>query len=69
MSNEIATNSTIPPEVTDAGLNDLMRQAEAMSAAHKLATVLCNTQMVPQTFRGKPDDGAAAILYGAELGL
>lgn len=70
MSNEIATNSTIPtPEVTDTGLNDLMRQAEAMSAAHKLATVLCNTQMVPQTFRGKPDDGAAAILYGAELGL
>jgi possible gp43 len=46
-----------------------MRQAEAMDAAHKLATVLCNTQMVPQTFRGKPDDGAAAILYGAELGL
>lgn len=70
MTNEIATNSTIPtPEVTDTGLNDLMRQAEAMSAAHKLATVLCNTQMVPQTFRGKPDDGAAAILYGAELGL
>ena len=64
------TDNTIPtPEVTDAGLNDLMRQAEAMSAAHKLATVLCNTQMVPQTFRGKPDDGAAAILYGAELGL
>lgn len=70
MNQEIATNSTIPtPEVTDTGLNDLMRQAEAMSAAHKLATVLCNTQMVPQTFRGKPDDGAAAILYGAELGL
>lgn len=71
MSQELATtNTTIStPEVTDAGLNDLMRQAEAMSAAHKLATVLCNTQMVPQTFRGKPDDGAAAILYGAELGL
>ena len=40
-----------------------------MSAAHKLATVLCNTAMVPTGFRGKPDDGAAAILYGAELGL
>ncbi|PIS66313.1 hypothetical protein AZH46_06965 [Corynebacterium striatum] len=25
--------------------------------------------MVPATFRGKPDDGAAAILYGAEVGL
>lgn len=66
---ETTETTTSTPEVTDTGLNDLMRQAEAMSAAHKLATVLCNTQMVPQTFRGKPDDGAAAILYGAELGL
>ena len=55
MTNEIATNSTNTPELSDSGINDLMRQAEAMSAAHKLATVLCNTQMVPQTFRGKPD--------------
>lgn len=62
------TNITVP-EVSDDGMANLMRQAEAMSAAHKLATVLCNTAMVPQTFRGKPDDGAAAILYGAELGL
>ena len=57
------------PTITDDGLDLLTRQAEAMGAAHKLATVLCNTQMVPATFRGKPDDGAAAILYGAELGL
>ena len=57
------------PTVTDDGLDVLQKQAEAMGAAHKLATVLCNTQMVPATFRGKPDDGAAAILYGAELGL
>lgn len=64
MSNELATINT-----SEDGLDLLTRQAEAMGAAHKLATVLCNTQMVPQTFRGKPDDGAAAILYGAELGL
>lgn len=57
------------PHVSDDGIADLMKQAEAMSAAHKLATVLCNTAMVPATFRGKPDDGAAAILYGAEVGL
>lgn len=63
------TDNTTTPELSDSGINDLMRQAEAMSAAHKLATVLCNTTMVPKTFRGKPDDGAAAILYGAELGL
>lgn len=64
MSNELATINT-----SEDSLDLLTRQAEAMGAAHKLATVLCNTQMVPQTFRGKPDDGAAAILYGAELGL
>ena len=57
------------PEVTDNGIAELMKQAEAMSAAHKLATVLCNTSMVPATFKGKPDDAAAAILYGAEVGL
>ena len=57
------------PEVSDDGMAELMKQAEAMSAAHKLATVLCNTAMVPATFKGKPDDAAAAILYGAEVGL
>lgn len=57
------------PTITDDGLDLLTRQAEAMGAAHKLATVLANTQMVPQIYRGKPDDAAAAILYGAEVGL
>lgn len=69
MNNQLDTVNDSMPELSDNGLSGLMRQAEAMDAVHKLATVLCNTQMVPQTFRGKPDDGAAAILYGAELGL
>lgn len=67
MTNELAT--TNQQEVTDDGLELLVKQAKAMDAAYQLATSLCNTQMVPQMFRGKPDDGAAAILYGAELGL
>lgn len=57
------------PDVTDDGLALLQRQAEAMGAAHKIATVLSSTGMVPQAYRGKPDDAAAAILYGAEVGL
>lgn len=61
--------TTTAVETTDDGLDLLVKQAKAMEAAHQLATALCNTQMVPATFRGKPDDGAAAILYGAELGL
>lgn len=47
----------------------LQEQVAAMDAAAKLATALCNTEMVPKQYRGKPDDGAAAILYGAELGM
>ena len=63
------TADLMPLDTTDDGLALLEKQAKAMDHAHRLATALCNTQMVPATFRGKPDDGAAAILYGAELGL
>ena len=30
---------------------------------------MCASELVPVTYRGKPNNGAAAILYGAELGL
>ena len=73
MSNEIATQNqgNMPdlPDVSDDGLDLLVKQAQAMDAAYKIGSALANTAMVPQTFRGKPDDATAAILYGAELGL
>lgn len=47
----------------------LREHAEAMSAAYDLASRMCGTSLVPERFRNKPDDGTAAILYGAELGL
>lgn len=47
----------------------LRENAEAMSIAHQYATAVCGTQVCPVRFRGKPDDGAAAILYGLEIGL
>ena len=56
-------------DVSDDAIDLLMRQAQAMETAHKLAVALCSTDMVPKTYRGKPENGAAAILYGAELGL
>lgn len=67
----IAPTEILPADPTPNSdtLAVLKQQVEAMGAARELATVLCNTGMVPQHFRGKPDDGAAAILYGAELGL
>lgn len=35
----------------------------------KLANVLCDTEFVPETYRGRPPAVAAAILTGRELGL
>lgn len=49
---------------------NLIREAAAVMAdAHALAKAVCNTAMVPKHFQGKPDDTAAAMLYGASLGL
>ena len=50
-------------------IGQLMAHAEAMNAAHQLAAAMCASELVPAVYRGKPDNGAAAILYGAELGL
>ncbi|MCL4368004.1 MAG: hypothetical protein M1337_02360 [Actinobacteria bacterium] len=47
----------------------LMEHAKAMKAAHDLAVAMCGSDLVPAIYKGKPDNGAAAILYGAELGL
>lgn len=57
------------PNVQAGALENLQQQVAAMDAASRLAGALCNTDMVPKQYKGKPDDGAAAILYGAELGL
>lgn len=62
-------NTPYVPEPSDDALNAIMRQAEAMSAAHKLGSALAGTDMVPQDYKGKPDNATAAILYGAEVGL
>lgn len=47
----------------------LREHVGAMRDAKFFAEGMCYTQMVPDRFRGKPADGAAAILYGAEIGL
>lgn len=75
-SNELATMSGNTPAINGPGDNltgdavaTLMQHAQAMGAAFDLAAALCKTDMVPASYKGKPDNGAAAILYGAELGL
>lgn len=47
----------------------LMTQAQAMEAASRIAQGLCGTQMVPKSYFNKPAEGAAAIMYGMEIGL
>ena len=48
----------------------LIREAAAvMVDARSLAEVICRTAMVPDHFKGKTDETAAAILYGSSLGL
>lgn len=67
-STEIETLPSAQPMANDA-VQQLMGHVDAMQASKQLADALCGTDMVPQTYRGKPGNGAAAILYGAELGL
>lgn len=61
----------LPPArpVQAEAVAQLMAHAQAMQTAKQLADAMCDTDLVPATYRGKPGNGAAAILYGAELGL
>lgn len=66
------TEQNTAPAVLPTGSvgGNLIREAAAVMAdAHMLAKAVCNTAMVPKHFQGKPDDTAAAMLYGASLGL
>lgn len=49
---------------------DLIIQDEAkFNHAVKVATTLAKSSIVPQNFRGKPEDVFAALVLGSELGL
>jgi hypothetical protein len=47
----------------------LAEWAQQLDAAMRIAKALCNTSFVPKHFAGKPEETAAAILAGNELGL
>jgi hypothetical protein len=73
MTTELAVQESNAPALPTAPTNPaivaLMAHRDAMSAAHELAVALCSSDLVPAMYKGKPGNGAAAILYGAELGL
>lgn len=73
---QLATIVPPAPGTTAAALDMLRGHAEMMSAAHQLANAMVGTAMVPAIYQRKnkedtaaAENAAAAILYGAELGL
>lgn len=54
---------------TDPTGGRLVAWARGMQAAHQIGSALCETAFVPQAFRNKPEDAAAAILFGDEIGF
>jgi len=52
----------------DPGGN-IIAWARALSAAHQVASALCSTSFVPRHFANKPEEAAAALMLGDELGL
>lgn len=57
----------VPDQATPA--IDLRAWAEQATAAAVYAEAICRTSMVPSAYKGKPEEAAAAILAGSELGL
>jgi hypothetical protein len=62
---EPGTELALAPE---PGQN-LITWARALGSAHQIASALCTTSFVPRHFAGKPDEAAAALMLGDELGL
>lgn len=57
-----------PALIPDAAAG-LVEWAQAAHAAHTLASSLVKTSFVPVAYKGRPDEAAAAILAGSEVGL
>jgi hypothetical protein len=49
--------------------SDLEQWARDLATAYSAAVRLVTTSFVPETYRGKPEEAAAAIMTGQELGL
>lgn len=52
-----------------ATTRNLEQWASELAHAYQIASTICQTSFVPQHFRDKPEECAAAILYGDSLGI
>ena len=73
MSNEIAVRQEQqypdPSYNVDPTGGRLVAWAEGLAAAHRIGSALCSTAFAPAHFKGKPEEAAAAIMFGDEVGL
>lgn len=70
MNNELTTyQAADTPAPTAIGSEMIATTARALVDAHNIGSALCKTSFVPKHFQGKPDDAAAAILYGASIDM
>ena len=58
-----------PPATISSGADRIREAAEVMALCKQLADAVCNTGMMPKHLRGKPEETAAVMLYGATLDL
>ena len=65
----ITSDIEIVPAQRFRGAGSLRQHVANMADAKIFADAVCGTSYVPAAFRGKPEDAAAAILMGMELGL
>ncbi|MER7070947.1 hypothetical protein [Terrabacter sp. NPDC000476] len=66
---DLVQHTPQPTQAVDFHRPDLHEWASNLAAAHQIGTALCGTSFAPVHFRGKPDEAAAAILYGSEVGF
>lgn len=69
MTIQTTESTPILPAAGSTGASLIREAAAVMADAHALAKAVASTQMIPKHFQGKPDEVAAAMLYGASLGL
>lgn len=57
------------PAAAPVAQSGILSTAHEMNASMTIANGIVGTTFVPQHFRGKPEEAAAAIMYGATLGF
>ena len=58
-----------PMPAVASGAARIREAAEVMTLCKQLADAVCNTGMMPKHLRGRPEETAAVMLYGATLDL